>query len=400
MIGAGIIYAVYGIIHLFLFQKVKTDMSYSNVIHEAQYIVNYSFFVLNLFIYTYVFKEKDTEKLKKSVLIALSIYIISVYLAIITRTSSSTYIEGMGYKGWFESGNSLSSILTLGLFIVIPMINKVKKYIILPLLAAIGAFMCLLIGTRVGLFGFILVLGVYAAAEIITSIMQKKKLNKFVLCCIIIGVIGTICVVLVLGSNTLARRKHLQDIEGDIIDNGEQSHISGSLLKIKNLIDDGAMPEYELSEPAQKSILDLYNYANEHSVINNDMRRQQTLYNIFLVKNQANPLLMLFGNGYMANYRELVLEVEILALLTNFGLLGFALYVGPIFAIFVYALVFGLKNRKKIDTEYLMLLGGIFLSFALSTLSGYTFFNSSSMMMIVVLGALMFRKVLTIKKAC
>ena len=257
MIGAGLIYSVYGIIHLLIFQKLKTEMSYSNLIHEAQYIVNYSFFILNLFIYTYIFKDKETDKLKKSVLIALGIYIISVYLAIITGTSSSTYIEGMGFKGWFESGNSLSSILTLGLFIILPMINNVKKYIILPLLAAIGAFMCLLIGTRAGLFGFILVLGVYAAAEVIISIIQKKKLNKFILVCIIVGVIGAICFVVILGSNTLARRKHLQDIEGDIVDNGEQSHISGSLLKIKNRIDEKDVTEEELSKPAMQSILDL-----------------------------------------------------------------------------------------------------------------------------------------------
>ena len=398
MIGVGLAYAIYGAIHLVLFQKLKTEMSYSNVIHEAQYIVNYSFFVLNLFIFTYIFKDKDPEKLKKSVLIALGIYIVSIYLAIVTNTSSSTYIEGMGYKGWFESGNSLSSIFTLGLFIVVPMISKIKKYIILPLLAAIGIFMCMLIGTRVGLFGFILVLGVYVVAEVITSIMQKKKINKVLLGCVIAGVIGTICFVIVLGSNTIARRQHLKDIEGDIVDNGAESHISGSLLKIKNRIDANDIEESELSKPAQQSILDLYNYANEHSVINNDMRRQQTLYNIFLVKNQANPLLMLFGNGYMVNYRELVLEVEMLALVTNFGLLGFALYIGPLLSIFIYGIVFGIKNRKKIDTEYLMLTGGIFLSFALSTLSGYTFFNSSSMMMVVVLGALLIRKIYEIKK--
>ena len=169
------------------------------------------------------------------------------------------------------------------------------------------------------------------------------------------------------------------------------------MLKIKNQIDENSIEESELSKPAQKSILDLYNFAKEHGVINNDMRLQQTLYNIFLVKNQANPLLILFGNGYMVNYRELVLEVEMLALLTNFGLLGFALYIGPLLVIFIYGIVFGIKNRKKIDTEYLMLLGGIFLSFALSTLSGYTFFNSSSMMMIVVLGTIMYKKIASIK---
>ena len=307
-------------------------------------------------------------------------------------------MKDYGYKGWFESGNSLSSIFTLGLFIILPMLKIKNKWkIIVPLLALIGIFLCTLIGTRVGLFGFILVLGAYAFAEIVISIMQKKKLNKFFLGGIIAGVIGIICFVVVIGSNTIARRKHLKDIEGDIVDNGVESNISGSLLKIKNRIENNEITETELSIPAQQSILDLYNYAKEHKVTNNDMRRQQTLYNIFLVKNQANPALILFGNGYMVNYRELVLEVEMLALLTNFGLLGFTIYVGPLLTIFVYAIIFGLKNRKKIDSEYLMLLGGILLSFALSTLSGYTFFNSSSMMIVVTLGALIVNKIYKIK---
>ena len=354
--AVGVVYVAYGAIHLWLFQTVKTEISYSNVIHEAQYIINYSFLILNLFVYTYVFRNKDTSKLKKSIVIALSIYILSIYIAIFTGTSSSTYIEGIGYKGWFESGNSLSAIFTLGLFIVVPMINKEKKYYLAILIGAIGIFLSLLIGTRVGLFGFVLVLGTYATAEIIVSILQKKKLNRYLLGTIVAGIIVVVIAIIIVGSNTLARRKHLKDIEGDIIDKGEEAHISGSLLKIKDQIENGEIDEEYMSIPAQQSVLDLYNYANRHNVINNDMRRQQMIYNIFLVINQANPLLALFGNGYMANFRELVLEIEMLALVTNFGLIGFSLYVGPLLGIFIYACIFGIKHRKQIDVEYLMLL--------------------------------------------
>lgn len=81
-----LLYAVYGGIHLYLFQKVKTGSSYSNIVHEAQYIINYSFMILNLFIYIDVFKEKNTDKLKKSVLYAVSIYIISIFISIFTKT--------------------------------------------------------------------------------------------------------------------------------------------------------------------------------------------------------------------------------------------------------------------------------------------------------------------------
>lgn len=138
MILAGIIYGVYGTVHLFCFNRAKTGASYSNIIHEAQYIVNYTFMILNLFIYIHVFAKKDTFKLKKSVLASLIIYIASMYIAIFTNTSSHTYEEtGIGYKGWFESGNSIGTILLLSIFIVSNFIKNDKYKIIT--LAVIGA---------------------------------------------------------------------------------------------------------------------------------------------------------------------------------------------------------------------------------------------------------------------
>ena len=136
-----IIYAVYGAVHLYLFQTLKTSLSYSSVTHELQYIVNYTFMILNLILYLWISKD-DTDKLKKSLAISCAIYIISIYISILTGTSSSTYIEGMGYKGWFESGNSISAILTLSLFIII-MFVKEKKYIIpvIALLVAVRDFL-------------------------------------------------------------------------------------------------------------------------------------------------------------------------------------------------------------------------------------------------------------------
>ena len=122
-----LIYLAYAIIHLFVFNKLKTLSSYSNEIHEAQYLVNYTFTVLNLFLYIYIFKNHNTNKLRKSVFIAAIIYIVSIIISIITSTSSSTYIEHMGYKGWFESGNSLCAIFLLSMFIYMPLIKE-KKY--------------------------------------------------------------------------------------------------------------------------------------------------------------------------------------------------------------------------------------------------------------------------------
>lgn len=394
-------YMIYAIIHLYLFEKVKTGSSYSNSLHEAQYLINYSFMILNLFIYIDTFKNKDASKLKLSVLWASCIYIISIYISIITKTSSHTYVlEGIGYKGWFESGNSIGAILILSMFIYIGYI-KDKKYrkVAIPILVLNIVFLTTLIGTRVGLLGVVCVLSLYAILEVFEGLLKNKKLDKKVIICISIAVVSIGILVTIFGSATFERRKHLKNIENDIIDESLEgkSHITGDLLEIKNKIDDGTLEAGYMSESQKQSILDLYNTANKLNVTNNDQRMQQLIYNIALVKNQKNIGLIIFGNGYMANFRELVLEMEIPAFLFNFGILGFTLYFVPFLAIFIYGAYIAKKNIRKVDDEYWILLLGCGFTFALSFFSGYTFFNSSSMMIIVVLNALLVNKMYDLK---
>ncbi len=396
-----LLYMIYAVIHLYLFEKVKTGSSYSNILHEAQYLINYSFMILNLFIYIHIFKDKDASKLKLSVLWASCIYIISIYISIITKTSSHTYVlEGIGYKGWFESGNSIGAILILSMFIYIGYI-KDKKYrkIAIPILILNIIFLTTLIGTRVGLLGVVCVLALYGMVQVFVGLLKNKKIDKKVIICISIAVVAIGILVSIFGSATFERRKHLKDIENDIIDTSLEgkSHITGDLLKIKNQIDDGTLEEGYMNDSQKQSILDLYNTANKLNVTNNDQRMQQLIYNIALVKNQKNIGLIIFGNGYMANFRELVLEMEIPAFLFNFGILGFTLYFVPFLAIFVYGVYIAIKNIRKVDDEYLMFLFGSGFTFALSFFSGYTFFNSSSMMIIVVMNALLVNKIYNLK---
>ena len=397
-----LIYAIYAVIHLYLFTTVTTGSSYSNVIHEAQYIINYSFMILNLFIYVYFFKNNNTEKLKKSILYATCIYIGSIYLAIITKTSSNTYMqEKMGYKGWLESGNSTGAIFILTMFIYMNYL-KDKKYkkIAIPVLILVGIFLTTLIGTRVGLLGFILVISIYIIIQVFYSLLHNSKINKKMIFVAAGAIVAIAMLVVIFGSTTLERRKHLKNIESNIIDesiNGN-SHITGDLLKIKNKIDKNELEEGYMNNAQKQSIIDLYNIANTMNVTNNDQRMQQLIYNIALVKNQKNLVLILFGNGYMANFRELVLEMEIPAFLFNFGLCGFTLYFVPFLTIFIYGLYFGIKNIAKIDDEFIMYEVGSGFTFALSFFSGYTFFNSSTMMIIVVINALLINKIYKIKK--
>lgn len=360
--------------------------------------------ILNLYIFKYVFDKQNGKKLRNSLLISLAIYIISIYISIITKTSSTTYIEGIGYKGWIESGNSVSSILVLGTFIIMSFIlnikNKIAKVLTFCILMLIGVYLVTLIGTRVGLIGFVLAILCFIISQIFERIVNKVKINTKNIIIFLIVLIMLIMLVIFAGSITFKRRNHLQNMESTIIDEttGEISHITGDLTNLKNKISKNEIEENFMTKEQQQSIIELYNIANKNNISNTNRRVQQLIYNCALIKNQKNIILILFGNGYLINTNELVLEMEFIAILLNFGIIGFLLYMAPFVLIFVKALMTLFRKFKFLDTEFIMLFCTITLSFVLSTLSGYTFFNSSSMIIIIIANILLDNKIKQIKE--
>lgn len=404
-------YGLYVLIHLYIFNKLNYGVSYGTVTHELQYLINYTFSVLNLFIFLFVFYKKQNENIHKSILIANGIYILSIYISIITKTSSTTYLEGIGYKGWFESGNSISSILVLNLFIIFTLFNKseekINKIIAIIEIILSGIFLTFLIGTRTGLFGFVIVLGLYSFSKIFilfrnNFINKEKQLEKYKKILLIISsclIVLIVALVLFKGSSLLARRKYLKSLDFEIYDSntGNPSHVTGDILKFKEQIETTGIDKDYMSEAMQNSILELYDFANNHNISGTDRRTQQLSYNAYLVKNQSNIFYMLFGNGFLNNYGELILEMEIPAFLFNFGIIGFILYFVPFLSLFIYYIFVGIKNIKKIDSEYIFLTSGVLLSFILSFLLGQIFFNSSAMIVIACINVLLYNKCATLK---
>lgn len=405
IIGVGAIYGIYALIHIFTLNQIRTGCSYGSILHEAQYLMNYSFMILNLFLFMYVFRKENIESVQKSLFIAIAIYAISIYISIFTGTSSYTYpIEQMGVKGWFESGNSLSAILVLSMFVILPLIKKAEnnkeKIAYITIIALVGIFLMTQIGTRVGLFGFILVLALYIFLEIIFSALKNKKINKKIIL-VGIGIIALIAiVVLVFGSNTFVRRKHMEEESQNSYDESQEevAHLTGDVLNIYEAVVDGTLEEGYLSEAEEKSFLELYDIANKYELKSNDQRLHQIIYNVLLVKNQHNIGLILFGNGYLNNFRELVLEMELMSFLLNFGICGFVLYVVPFLTLLIYAFVQIIKNIKKIDAQCVMLFLGSGFAYVLSLLSGYVFFNSSSMIIVIILHVTLINKVNEIRE--
>lgn len=403
ILGIGILYTLYSIIHLLLYKQMLTECSYSGIMHEAQYLINYSFVILILYTFTKILYKKDYNNLKYIVFLTMAIYVFSIFVSIITKTSSSTYIEGMGYKGWFESANSISSILVMLLAIILSQISNIKnkriKIGVIILLSLTGVYLAFLIATRVGLYGYTLVLGIYIIFNIIYNVIKFKKIDTKYIIIFIMVAIAIVGGILIFGSNTIQRRQHLRKIESNIIDEqtNDVSHVTGDITKLRNKIVNNEIDDAYMSSAQRQSILDLYDYANKIELTNNDTRMQQLIYNVFLVKNQSNILLILFGNGYLLNTNELVFEMELPAILFNFGIIGFINYMLPFIIIAVYSIINIIIKIKKIDAEVFMLLIADGLAFIFSTLAGYTFFNISSATIIVICNVLLINKIYKIR---
>lgn len=408
LIIAGLGYGIYAAIHLFIFTTVKNGSSYGGIIHELQYLVNYTFMILNLYVYLYIFaKSKNTDKLYKCILISIGIYILSIYLSIITGTSSYTYtLEGIGYKGWFESGNSLSAIFTLSMFILLNLFGKkidtkMKKYSAV-VIGLVGIFLVFLIGTRVGLLGFAIVMAMWGIARVIYNIINKRKIRQILIMSGIISAVTIATFVIVfmaIGSETLERRKKIQEMSNNLVDEttNEKIHITGDLYEIKKQIENGTLEQGYMTEEQQQAVLTLNEIAKKQNLSTENMRTLQLIYNTELAKNQADPIYVLFGNGYVSQYREMILEMELFAILINFGILGFILYLMPFIGIYGYSFYKGIRYIKKIDMEYIMLILGGGLAFVLSVLSGYIFFNASTTMIIILTNVLLVNKAKELK---
>ena len=346
--------------------------------------------IINLYLFYVLIKDK--YKVQKSVFISLSIYVASLFLSIITKTSSSTYLEGIGYKGYFESGNSLCTVLILAVCILLSNIDK-KEWKKIILIIFTGIYLIAFSGMRTGLFGFSAVAVVFVLGKLFIAIRDNINLSKKQIITIMVATVLAIIVTFLLGAKTLERTKFLKQNEINNLDEetNSQRYVSGDVLNLYKQIEKGVLPENYMSNAEKQAIIDLNEYAAKIELSNVNLRVQQFFYNVFLIKHQKNPILILFGNGYKNQIGELVMEMEIPAALCNFGLFGLILYFGPVIAINVYGVYNTFKNRKRINIQSIMYLAGSGLAIALSTLSGYVYFNFSSMTMAIILNVFLLK---------
>lgn len=389
----GLIYVIYAFFHIYLYNKNITPFAYGNTLYEASYLINYTYLIFTSYLFIYVFKNSKSEEIYKYLFIHNMVYIVSIFIAILTNTSNPTYSEGIGYIGWFNTGGAVGSILVLSLILLLPKIFEDKKNLLIKILFLISTYgyLVFILGTRVGLFGAVISVILFILSLVFISFLKKIKISKkaiLISLCIIV-VFGIL--LYVFGSYTLERRKMLKDLEGKnpVDETAETIYMAYDLILLKEDIDKKNVAEDYMTDEQIDAIYELDKYTKENKYINTNLRGQQLLYHTYLYKNQDDILLKLFGNGYLNNMGMLTLEMETIALFYNFGIIGFVLYFLPFFIILIYGIIFGIKNIKKINIKYLMILSASLLSMGISFYSGHTYFNSSVMTIIIIINTLL-----------
>lgn len=166
------------IVGYFLFKSDLLNLNF--LVSELKYILKFIYFPVLTFALLNIFDESgfEKDKLDKIMLWNLIFYILIIIIPTILDINFKSYSNSSyaGSVGWYFSANEVSSILLL-LFPFIYVLLK-KHKVIFSLLFITSLFTISLIGTKVTLFGIIII----TFLIFITIIVKKKKiLNNIVI---------------------------------------------------------------------------------------------------------------------------------------------------------------------------------------------------------------------------
>lgn len=200
---------------------------------------------------------------------------------------------------------------------------------------------------------------------------------------------------------TNSRVKYLEENQKSLLsEDKEKLSVTFDIHNLNKKIEKGEVDEKFLSSEEQKSLIETEKIAKSKGLIGYKRRNAQTIYHFRLVKNQNSIKKIVFGNGHLITYGEMILEREILAIILNFGLMGMVLFLIPIIYITIYFIYNFFKYFKFIDTKYIIAIYALFITYFLSYYSGAMYYpmSASALIGLVVLKLIKYFKKIYLKQ--
>lgn len=311
----------------YLITKSEVLTNFGFLFNEITYIFKYSYFIL-LFItfinYIDEFKvdRKDVIKLFTFNLISYSLLIIIPFL---TGTGFNSYNnnEGYGITGWFYSANEISAIFTfLYPFLFMYLSSKFNfkncLFIILSILAIV------IIGTKAPYYGMLLVNAFMLVYFLVNYVKKKTKLKQLIFVAIILAFS------ILAGGYTPANINLEQRVE--------------------------CLEDYQNGTNGEHKTDLKCEVAEDQQIVMLSGREVLFGYSLDIYKN-SSVVDKFFGIGFSnrevlnSKWATKMVEMDLFDVFFRFGIIGFIIYMIPVFTIILIVATNFIKNIKKLSLE-------------------------------------------------
>lgn len=323
--------------------------------YELKNMISTYYFVILLITILKLYKNSKFNI--KHLMILYIIYLLFVFIPNIFNIGFNSYNESKkGQTGWFLSANTIGSILSILLPIVLINIKKIKlEYIILFL---INIYVIFSIGTKVPVLAFLLIILINLIYYII-YLVKKKKYK--ILSIIILPIILLVCLSIIILPKTTFYKNimiHINFLEK--IDNNNISN--------EHIID--------------------------HFIFSQRLTFEKKTRNVYI---NSHLLEKIFGIGYIENYGTddvslKIIEIDYLDILYRHGIFGFILFFYPT-VICLIKIIRNIKLNYKNMNVYL----SIILILMLGLFQGHIFTTPSISIFVALILSCAYNNCITFK---
>lgn len=333
---------------LYLVTKSEILTNFGFLFNEITYIFKYSYFII-LFITFMNFIDEykiDRKEILNLFVINLLVYSLLIIIPFITGTGFNSYNnnEGYGIVGWFYSANEISAILTMiypFLFLYLDHKFNVKNC----LLILITIITIIIIGTKAPYYGMLIINVAMLIYFLITYIRKKEKLKQLIFMAIII-----LCSLLAqtytpANINLEQRVECLEDYQ------------NGTLTEGGNL-------DCQVAEDQQIVMLS----------------GREVLFGYSLdIYKDSSTVDKFFGFGFSerevieSKWVTKIVEMDLFDVFFRFGIIGFIIYMAPIFMIIFKVAIGFIKKIRKLTLEQFIYSYSTALGIAFGFFIGHVF---------------------------
>lgn len=345
-------------------------------LQEVQYFVKALYFPTMfcgmLLTFSYDFDNRINLNILSPITIAMLIFSLSMFIAILTGTSSTTYMVRSGYSGWFYAGNEISAIA--GICFPLVLIYSIFKttttnnylYWIPSLLLLIAAF---LIGTKVGFLAMlltiivVLVFSVFGWLFHLNKGILKNPYNKALLTSIAL-------VIFFIAMTPLAPA--VKNVLSDYENTEETTTPSAPSESTTEDVQPAEESTSEQPSTEDEGILDnfpLLTYVLSY--------RDVYFLNTYEDYKEADTIHKWFGMGYAGFYEEKpkLVEMDFFDIFFSFGIVGSIIYFLPIFYVIYIVIKTLFRNANEFfKIENILLVVSCCLGFGIALLAGHVLY--------------------------